>query len=160
MPTPAQNLWTAVKARYESNGLITLTNVRDRSATTINDSVGEQASQDVIDLFPAYAQATYDETNGVHVQAGVMGVIALLWRRGGSASTIEQVKWDEVFGEEGFITRLRNIGARSRIAPSTNSGSRPSSEILADGQRRLPWSDERHFPGNIPVPAAYRPNDR
>ena len=92
------DLWTATVAAYDSQGLIELTNLNDRSQTSVNGTVGQTAAQAVIDLWPAYAQVAYDGSNALHVEVGIMGVISMLWRRGGSSSTIEQVKWDEVFG--------------------------------------------------------------
>jgi len=146
----ASDLWAAVVLRYDADGLIPLTNIRDRSATSINTTAGTQASQDTIDLFPIYAQADFDPTNASHVQAAVLGVIAMLWRRGGTSSSIEQVKWDEVYGDSGVIKTLRNVGARARIAPSSNSELSQSSEATADGQRIRPWSDKSLFLGNLP----------
>lgn len=144
--TDAAALWTAVKSNYDNGGLVTLTNINVRSATTINDTVGTAAAQSTINLFPAYAQIGYDGTNVLHVEAGMLGVIAVLWRRGGSAATIEQVRWDEVFGNDGVIAKLKMTGARGHGSPTTNSGVVQSSELNSDGQRSRPWSDRRALP--------------
>jgi hypothetical protein len=142
------DLWTAVKADYDSDGLVTLTNIRNRAALTINDSVGVAASLAVINLWPMHAQAAYDSTNAAHVEVAEMGVIAMLWRRGGSASSIEQVKWDEVFGDNGLISKIRQTGARSHRVGVSNSGVSQSSELDSSGSRVLGWSDRNALPVN------------
>jgi hypothetical protein len=63
----ADDLWDAVVVTYDEDGLIALTNVRDRSATTSNASAGLSAAQGVIDIWPAYAQVEYDPANSLHV---------------------------------------------------------------------------------------------
>lgn len=142
-------LWAAVVTSYDSAGLVTLTNIRDRAATTINTTAGEDAAGDVINLWPIYAQVDYDSTDAKHVAVGKLGVIALLWRRGGSASAIEQVKWDEVFGDEGMISRLKRTGPRGHAAPSTNSAVQQSLESTTDGRQVRGWSDPDAIPNGL-----------
>ena len=142
----ANDLWAAVVADYDADGLITLTNVRDRAATTIDDTVGTSAAQAVINLWPVYAETEYDETKDLHVEVAEMGVIAVLWRRGGSATTIEQVKWDEVFSPEGLINKIRRTGPRGHEGPSSNSGVTQKSELTSSGRRVRGWSDRESLP--------------
>lgn len=144
----AADLWSAVVSDYDQDGLITLTNIRNRSATSINTSVGEAAAQAVINLWPVYAQADYDPTNQTHVEVAEMGVIAMLWRRGGTSSAIEQVKWDEVFGDDGLITRVRRTGARGRVAPTSNSGVQQAPERDSGGRMVRGWADAASLPPN------------
>lgn len=147
----ASALWTAVKARYDLDGLVPLTNIRDRSATAVDDTVGEQAAQDTIDSWPLYVQEPYDASNSQHVLVAVQGVIAVLWERGGSSTSIAEVKWDAVFvGPDSLAGRLKNVGPRGRMKPNTNSGVRQSRETLPDGSRVRPWSDREHFTDNLP----------
>lgn len=141
-------LWTHVKANYDSAGLITLTNIRDTSATAIDDTVGEAASQSVIDLWPAYAQIAYDASDALHVEVATLGVIAILWRRGGQATSIENVKWDEIFGDDGLISKVRRTDPRSHRGPSSNSGVQQASELTSSGQRVRGWSDRESLPVN------------
>jgi len=143
----ATALWAAVVASYDSDGLIELTNIRDRSATAIDTDVGENAAQGVIDLWPAYAQEAYDSSDALHVEAAKQGVIAMLWRRGGSASTIEQVKWDEVFSSEGLIAKVQRTGARGRQGPNSNSGVSQRSELASGNRAVRGWSDPDSLPG-------------
>jgi hypothetical protein len=147
--TDAPDLWTAVVDAYDDNGLISLTNIRDRSATSINTSVGQTAAQAVIDLWPAYAQEAYDSTSALHVEVAIMGVIAILWRRGGSAASIARVRWDEVFSEEGLVAKVRGTGARAHPAPNTNSGVTQKAERTSSGQRYRGWSDRESLPRGI-----------
>jgi len=144
----ASALWTAVVAAYDSNGLISLTNIRDRSATAIDTTVGQTAAQGVIDLWPAYAQVAYDSTSALHVEVAILGVIAMLWRRGGSASTIEQVKWEEVFANDGVISRVRRTGPRGHQGPSSNSGVTQKAERTASGAKIRDWADRESLPPN------------
>lgn len=142
----ATALWAAVATSYEEQGLITLTNIRDRSATAIDTTSGEDAAQGVIDLWPIYAQADYDAANAAHVEVGKRAVIAMLWQRGGVANTVAKVEWDEVFGDSGLIGRLRKTTSRAHASPITNSGTTTSSELLPNGQPILGWSDRRNLP--------------
>lgn len=152
----AADLWNEVVGNYDANGLLTLTNVRTRSALMINDPVGRNAARAVIDLWPLYAQAPYDPNNGAHVEAARQAVIAQLWRRGGSASEIEQVKWDEVWAPGGIVERVRLTDPRAHARPSSNSGTTSSSELI-NGRRRLGWSDPASLaPGTLPTPRTYR----
>jgi hypothetical protein len=146
--TAASDLWAAVVARYDADGLITLTNIRDSGATVADGTVGLRAAQSVVDLWPIYAQADFDSTNAQHIEAGVLGVIAVLWRRGGSASAIEQVKWDEVFGDQGVVARLRRVSVRGRLSPRSNSGVQQKAERDENGQAVRGWSDRESLPVN------------
>lgn len=154
--TAATDLFEALKLVYDSDGIITLTNIRDRAATTIDENVGDRAAQSVIDLWPAYAQIDYEPTDALHEEVAILGVIAILWRRGGSATSIEQVKWDEVFGADGAISKIRKTGPRARQGPKTNSNLTQSTGLTSSGRRKIPWSDRGAFPtGTMPrdVPA-------
>lgn len=145
--TDATDLWAAVEASYDSAGLLALTNIRDRSATAVDDTVGADACQGVIDMWPAYAQVTYDAANALHVEVAKRAVIALLWSRGGTSATIAKVEWDEVFGESGLLSKVRRTGARGRTAPSSNSGVQSRSE-LSNGRAVRGWSDRDALPVN------------
>lgn len=144
--TAASDLWASVVAAYDAGGLVTLTNIRDRAATTINTTAGEAAAQEVIDLWDIYAQAAYDEADAKHLAVARQAVVAMLWRRGGTASAIEQVKWEEVFGDDGLLSKIKRTGSRSRSSPTSNSGVKASSELDASGRQQRPWSD----PGAVP----------
>lgn len=141
-------LWTAVVAAYDSDGLITLTNIRDRSASAVDTTVGQTAAQAVIDLWPAYTHVAYDSTDALHVEAAILGVIAILWRRGGTSTTIEQVKWDEVFGEDGVLAKIRVTGARGHKGPKSNSGVSQRAETL-NGRTVRGWSDRASLPDGL-----------
>lgn len=144
--TAATELWAAVVVSYDVKGLTALTNIRVRSGTGIVTAVGEDAAQAVINLWPSNAQEAYDSTDAAHVEVGKLGVIAVLWRRGGSASTIEQVKWDTVFGSDGAIVKLKRTGARGRRGPSSNSEVQQSSNLTSGGRKVRGWSDVDSLP--------------
>ncbi len=75
---------------------------RDNGATAVDATYGATAAQEVIDLFPIYGQVDYDATNSQHVTVGRRGVIAVLYERGGTSSTIAEVEWNQVFGDDGI----------------------------------------------------------
>jgi hypothetical protein len=143
----ATALWSAVVTSYNSDDLVSLTNIRDRSATTITTAVGQDAAQGVVDLWPIYAQADFDTANAQHVEVAKRGVIALLWSRGGTAASVAKIEWDEIFGDQGMIAKLRNTGARSRPTPTTNSDLQ-ASRLDSDGTKKRPWSDQDSLPIN------------
>jgi len=146
--TDASDLFTAVTASYDSDGLITLTNIRDRSATAIDTTAGDNAAQGVIDLWPAFCQEDYDGTNATHLEVAKEGVIAILWRRGGSSTSIEQVKFDSVFSADGLISKIRRTGPRGRQGPNSNSGVSQAPEATSGGGRYRGWSDRESLPVN------------
>lgn len=144
------DLWAYVQTIYDADGLITLTNIRDRSATAADDDVGTAAALSVIRLWPAYAQVAFDVNDGLHLEVASAGVIAVLWRRGGSASAIEQIKWDTVFGDDGMISRVRRTDPRGRSGPSSNSGTVTSTE----SGTQYGWSDRASLPPGA-LPSTY-----
>lgn len=141
----AEAVWNAVLDSYDEDGLITLTNIRDRSATLISDSVGNNAALAVVDLWTVYAQQEFDPDDHASVEVAKRGVIAVLWSRGGTSSSIAKIEWDEVFGDSGMIAKLRNTTSRARVAPSTNSGVQRSEETV-NGRSVRPWSDRDALP--------------
>ena len=141
------DLWGYVQAVYDTDGLISLTNIRDRSASAIDNDVGTAAALSAIRLWPAYAQTAFDETDGLHLEVGAKAVIAVLWERGGSSSSIAEVKWDTVYGETGLISKVRATSPRGRPGPSSNSGTLTSSE----SGTVYGWSDPASLPtGYLP----------
>lgn len=144
--TDATELWTAVVADYDSEGLIGLTNPRNPAATSVGTSVGQAAAQAVINLWPAYAEVAYDSTDNLHVEVGEMAVIAMLFRRGGTSAKIAKIEWEEIFGDDGLLGKVRRTGSRARQGPTTNSGVRQKPETL-DGQRVRGWADPESMPG-------------
>jgi len=149
--TAATDLWTATVAAYDTEALLNLTNIHDPAASSPDTTVGQTASQSVIDLWPAYAQVDYDSTNALHVEVGIRAVIATLWERGGSATSVAKQKWDDVFTDS-MIDMLKRTGPRGRQGPSTNSGVEQKSELLSDGSRARPWADISALPiGFMPM---------
>lgn len=143
--TAQSELWAAVVVSYDAGGLRSLSNPNNRGSNTINTTLGEDASLDIITLFPVYVQVDYDSTDALHVAAGKQAVIALLWRRGGSSTTIAQVKWEEIFKPDGLFSRLRRLGPRARPIPKSNSGVQQRSELIS-GQTVTGWSDREAYP--------------
>lgn len=134
------DVWTAVVARYDSASLVSLTNINDRNPTSINTTAGTEAANGTLNLWPAYAQVDFDVSDGLHMEVAVRGTIAMLFERGGSASAIAKVEWDEVFSNEGLIARVRRTGPRARQGPSTNSGVTTTAENVG-GRNKKGWSD-------------------
>ena len=144
-------LWTAVTTRYDADGLITLTRIKDPDTNTVNTVVGTEAANGVINLWPAYAQVDFDISDGLHIEAAVLGVIAMLFRRGGAAVTIEQVKWETVFAKDGVIAMIKNTGPRGRRGPKSNSGVRQRAETV-NGRKVKGWSDRDALDSRINMP--------
>lgn len=151
----ATTLWASVVANYPEPALVSLTNIQDNSSVSVDTSVGESAAQEVIDLWPIYAQSDFDVTNSTHVTVGRRGVIAVLWERGGTSTEIAKVRWDDVFSNEGLIARVRRTGPRGRRTPSSNSGVTQSSELV-NGRQIRGWSD----PDSLPLGRGYLPQRR
>ena len=145
----ATDLWTAVTAAYSTQALMDLTNPDDRSASTANATKGEAAAQAVIDLWPIYAQEDYDASSSLHVQVAVMGTIAMLHRRGGSSSEVDKVTWEEVFGPDGALMKLKRTGARARILPQISGNTQRSTEGTTSGTPQRPWSDSDSRPEGL-----------
>ena len=145
--TSATELWASVVANNESEGLLNLTNPRDPNATVVDTTYGESAAQEVIDLFPLYGQVVYVSTDSQHVAVGRRAVLAVLYQRGGTSSTIAEVEWKEVFGDDGLLTKLKRTSARARQGPKSNSGVSQKSELNSDGRRARGWSDPDSLPG-------------
>jgi hypothetical protein len=131
--TDAADLWTAVVASYNADGLLQLTNIRNRAATSIDTAVGQSAAQGVIDVWPVYAQSAYDATNATHVEVAKRGVIAMLWSRGGTASQIAKIEWGRC-----SATRHDQQGPPHRRArpARTKQQQRGAAEDRAHGVRR------------------------
>lgn len=151
--TDATDLFEAVKLAYDNDGLITLTNIRDRTADSIDETYGDATAQSVIDLWPAWAQNDYDASNALHVEVAMEGWIALAWRRGGTSSAIAEVNWDSVFGPAGMISNVKKTGPRGRSGPKSNSNVTQPTGLTSTGRRKVPWSHPDSFPVN------FAPND-
>ena len=142
----AADLWTAVKARYDEQGLLELTNPRDVTASAADDTKGELAATGVIEWFPTYVQEEYDSTSVPHVNMASMGVIALLFEWGGTTHKIGEMRWDK------WIERARSFAsthARARISPATSV---PATKNPSDAPTtpHTPWSDNARFRGLMP----------
>lgn len=141
-------LWAYVKTVYDDDGLKTLTNIRDRDATAIDDDVGTAAAFSTINLWPIYAQVAFDVDDATHLEVAAFGVIATLWARGGTAQSIQQVSWDHVFGDGGLIEKVRRTGPRAHRAPKSNSSIQTSAEN-ENGVTPYGWSDRKNVPPGI-----------
>lgn len=136
----AAALWTSVVSAYAASDLIQLTNPGDTTATSIATSFGQNAAQEVIDLWPIKAQVAYDASDATHVAIGRRWCIAVLWDRGGTASQAAQIKWDDV---KPLLEDLKNTDARSRQNPD---GGGPD---MRGGQSYLSYSHPKNIPGGI-----------
>lgn len=155
----ATALWAAVVASYNTQSLIDLTRINDQSASTINTTVGESAAQAVIDLWPIYAQTTFDASDATHLEVGKHATIAVLFRRGASTTQVAKVEWEEVFSDDGMIARVKKTGPRGRGSISTNSGVQQRAETM-DGSPVISWGDRDAIPhGILPRRRAWRDDD-
>lgn len=139
-------LWDAVKDRYDAQALVELTQHRDVAATTIDDTYGERAVDGIVALFPTYVQEAFDDTSAAHILIGVEGVIALLFKWGGTTHRVAQVRWEDWLEQ---ARAFRSAGPRARIVPETSV---PASKAPSDppSTPHTPWSDDRRFEGLSP----------
>jgi hypothetical protein len=148
--TAADDLWAAVKNNYDEQMLISLTNVRKRENAGIEDSVGTSAAQSVINWYPIIVQADYDEGSAQHVEVGMVGVIAMLWRRGGSAANAEKIRWEDWVQ---LAETLKGVEPRAHGLPE--SGDVNGKDCSADpacppGCRPMGWADKAAFRHLLP----------
>lgn len=139
--TAAEDLFEALKLAYDKDGLVTLTNIRDRTKTVIDEIYGDATAQSVIDLWPAYVQIDYDETNALHVEVAMEMLVALFQKRGGYATTISEITWDQAIA---MLDRVKKTGPRGREGPQSNAP-----DLSASGSELAPWSDESSFAEGI-----------
>ncbi len=144
----ATALWAAVVASYPAHILVELTNLGAPEATSVSTAVGEDAAQAVIDLWPIYAQEDYDASNATHVQVGKIATLSMLAKRTGKTQSAATVEWDQVFGDDGMIAKLKKTSARSWPAPQTNSGVSSSRDTI-DGVATRGWADHAALPMGI-----------
>lgn len=144
--TDATDLWASVESHYDANTLTQLTNVKDVTATSADDTHGALVAQEFIDLFPQYAETDYDASDTTHVAIGRHGVVALLRKYRGSTSEVAQRDWDEVFGTDGMLVRLKLTNARAHGVPQSNSDTTRTAET-SGGRNTKDWSDPDTLPG-------------
>lgn len=141
----AEDLWTEVTSRYDAGYLRQLTGVNDTVLAIPDATKGKTAAQAVINLWGIHAQTPYDSTNAAHVEIGTRAVIAQLWKWGGTSSEEAKAEWEEIWGENGLVDRVRRTGPRAHAGPITNSGVQQSPEAR-HGRAVQGWAD----PGSLP----------
>ena len=147
--TESSELWAAVEASYDSVTIDQLTNVNANNASAENDTIGLDAAAEAIALWDVYAQVDYDSTDATHVAVGKYAVIAILRARGGTIEGVAQAAWENVFGPEGMIARVKNTGPRGHAAPLSSSDRKRQSE-LSSGSKRKQGSDPSRVTDNLP----------
>lgn len=141
------DLWAAVQSSYGNASLISLTNPDDPGASTLGSAFALDACVDVIALWPAYAQVAFDSTNELHLAVAKQGVIALFWKRGGTASESQRIEWDDVFADGGVIEKVRQTSPRGRPEPSSTSAIQTSTDVA----NSYGWADPKRLPpGTLP----------
>lgn len=140
----ADTIWTAVKTAFAVDLLIPLTNIMDRSVNAIDDTVGTNAAQRGLDYWEMYSEVVFDVASTTHVTVAVRATMAILLEAGGVSSEMAQLEWDEVFGANGLLLKLKNVTARGRQGPATNAPDTDSS-----GQTVKGWS-ESYPRGTVP----------
>lgn len=149
------SLVTEVQARYDNQSLVELTNPRDPSGggapTTPNATKLAQAASSIQNgYFPLYVNATYDSTDALHVEIACEGVIALLFKWGGTATNVASVTWAEWVERAQALAEV-DTGARDKILPTSNSSLTRSTEVEA-GETVRPAFDDDAFRQNLNPP--------
>lgn len=140
------SLWTEVVARYSTEKLRALTNPDNRSATSVNTTVGDLAVEDTMADFLTHAEIAFDETDARHIAAGVRGVIAHLMSYGAANSEGADAALRRFHDR---LEKIRNTGPRGRLSPATQSELEPSDEFAGAGPHR-PDFDRDRFGGFVP----------
>lgn len=128
----------AVVARINATRLINLTNQGDANLSTINETILEAAVKDTKAEFLRRAGLTFDETQDVHIQMGVQGVMCTLFRFAGSESENDGRSYCKRWGEA--------IESMRRVPPTTTGTQTPS----RDDPDALPVFDPARFDDYIP----------
>lgn len=119
-------LWDEVAARYSDQILIELTNPQAGQAASVDTTRRDNAVADAQAEFKVVAQITYDNDDANHKRVGVLGVLAYLMSRGGTAAGIAKVTLEDFRAE---LRRLVKAGARHRVVPKTDSQLDPTDEF-------------------------------
>lgn len=121
------DLWAAVVERYPDDALVGLTNPRKRNVGAIDTARGVAAAADIINLwFPQYVQRDYDAVHyPQHEVLAVEGVVALLWRQGGTSASVREIQWSDWVA---LAEAHRNVDPRAWAEPG-------SSSHVTEGQR-------------------------
>lgn len=141
-------LTTHVQARVPTKTLRELTNPNDRQPSTVDTAYLDLAVSAAESDFDLIAHVEYDDTSQMHIEAGVMGVLAYLssWTSKGDTKKVDK-----------FHTRLEKIGdvsSHKRISPVTDSEYAPTRESeLVDGTPK-PKFDPSYRPDMSPRPPA------
>lgn len=146
-------LWDEVKSRFGTSYLISLTNPHNPAATTINDTIGTLAADDVEAEIETYSGVVFDLTDRRHLVVGVAAVLLKLMTQTG------QFNNDAL--EKRILDKYESLGlvtGRNRIVPTTNSPVEPTPESV-DGETVRPEMDWPLFndfipgvPGGSPFP--------
>lgn len=138
------DLWDAVKSRHggsASSLLRQITNPEKPNATSIDDTVGEDAVDDVIGDLALQAGITFDSTVRGHVSLAVDGVVAKLrLRRQGitpEAELAERKAWTD------RLRALAGSRAVSKTRPAVRSSYTPSTPNPTGVETRPPFDVER-----------------
>lgn len=138
-------LWTAVKAGYAIDQLIPLTNIMDRGVDAIDDAVGTSAAEQVLGLWPSYAEFDFDVLKPTHMSVGIRWVIVVLYERGGFSAEIAREEWKEIASDDdGLLSRLRRTESRSRTAPAISGP-----DLNSNGEEITPYSHRKSMPVNF-----------
>ena len=143
----ATDLWTLVEDRYDPNSLVSLTNPRDPEAVAVDAARSVAAAQDVIDAFPLYAQIEYDSANAQHKQVAIVGVISILWERGGTSPTVARTRWEDWVK---LLERLKGVEPRSHVEPASSDADPATRNSPYRGQS---WSSRKNLRGLLPRPS-------
>lgn len=133
-------LWDEVLLRYDTQTLVELTNPRTK-AETVNTTLGTRAATAVTaTYFPTFAQMDYDSTLAAHVEIGTEGVIAVLFKWGGTTLNVAKVEFDSWVER---LRALRNVGPRQKVPPTTSSELTASDEVSGSAEVRPPFDIEQ-----------------
>lgn len=136
-----------VQARVSTQKLIELTNINTRaSGLSVNTTTLQLAVDDSISDLRTFANVAYDDTDGRHVAAAVLGVILYLKTYKLEAQADDRLeKWQKRIKDG-----LRMVTHNDRIKPKSSSQLTPAEESLNGIEVRPHFDTEVGFADLIP----------
>lgn len=143
--TAITDLSSAVEARYGAKYLYNMTNPDDSTATTVNSTIMDAASADVIGAFQMETGVAFAADNSTHMYIAIEGVAARLESYKSRDSGIMNSRWNH------FLGALTSFRKKRAVLPDSNSmlqAYKETSLVRPDMSR-----DRAAFSGGVQNPA-------
>lgn len=115
-----------VKSRIPVKRLVQLTNADDTTATTINDTVLQNACDDAEDIFTVRVGVLYDNSKPFYLAHIIDGVLVCLMKRVERGNQAAQDMAEQWYDQLAILRQT--IGGNLRLSPATDSEMTPSKD--------------------------------